>query len=475
LNNVKVLSNFIWRFLERTGAQLVQLLVSIVLARILEATVYGTVALMNVFLNILNVLLNCNLATALIQKKDADDIDFSTIFYSQIVFSLILYSIVFISAPYIEDFYDTPKMTEMLRVLGLFLIISGVRNIQNAYVSKTMQFKRFFIATLVGTICSAFIGVGMAKSGFGAWALIAQTLSNNFIDTIILWLTVKWRPIKAFSFKRLKSLFSYSWKLVVSALLERVETNLNSIIIGKKYSSSDLAQYNRGQSWPVIIVDNINASIDSVLLPTMSLSQDTINTVKNMTRRAIKISIYLMAPLMIGLASIGTPLVRLILTEKWLPCVEYQTIFCIAYMFQPINTANLNAIKALGRSDLFLKLQVIKTIVDVIIILFTCTISIKAMAYGVLFNSFTRQIINSWPNKKLMNYRYTEQLKDILPSVFIAFLMGLCIYPIQFLALSDILTIILQVITATIIYILLSIIFKIDSFTYLLNLIKPKR
>ena len=461
--------------MERTGAQVVQLIVSIVLARILEPTVYGTVALMNVFINILNVLLNCNLGTALIQKKNADNIDFSTVFYAQILFGIFLYLLLFVAAPSIANFYNIPEMSDMLRVAGLVLIVSSIRNIQNSVVSKTMQFKLFFVATSVGTIFSAFIGIGMAIAGFGAWALIVQNLSNNIIDTIVLWFIVKWRPIKAFSFKRLKGLFSYSWKLIVSALLERAEGSLHSLIIGKKYSSVDLAQYNRGQSWPVIIVDNINASIDSVLLPVMSQAQDDVTTVKKMTRRSIKTSTYIIAPLMMGLAFVGTPLVRLILTEKWLPCVQFQAIFCITYMFYPINTANLNAIKALGRSDIFLKLQIIKTIVGLVALIVTAPISVMAMCYGVLFTGFASQIINAWPNKKLMNYGYLEQLKDILPGIILAVVMGCCIYPIQWIVLPDILILLIQAIVGSAIYIGLSFLFKVESLKYLLSMLKRNR
>lgn len=475
IDNRKVVSSFIWRFLERSGAQIVQLIVSIVLARILAPTVYGTVALVNVFLDILNVLLNCNLGTALVQKKNADDVDFSTVFYAQIVMSFFLYLILFLVSPLVADFYSTPEMSSMLRVAGLVLIISSIRNIQNSYVSTTMQFKLFFIATSIGTVISAFVGIGMALAGFGAWALIGQNLSNNLIDTIVLWVTVKWRPIKAFSLKRLKGLFSFSWKLIVSALLERVYSSLSSLIIGKKYSSADLAQYNRGQSWPVAITDNINASIDSVLLPTMASAQDSVETVKKMTRRSIKTSTYLMAPLMMGLAFVGTPLVRLVLTEKWLPCVPYQAIFCITYMFYPINTANLNAIKALGRSDIFLKLQIIKTIVGLIVLIITSQISIMAMCLGVLFTGFANQIINTWPNKKLMNYGYIEQIKDIVPGIIMAVVMGLCIYPIQWIGLPDIFTLAIQVTVGAAIYIGISVLFKVEAFTYLLGMLKQKR
>lgn len=468
-----VLSNFLWRFAERCGAQLVQLVVSIVLARILSPTDYGTVALMNVFINILRIFVNCGLGSALIQKKDADDVDFSTVFYSQMFFCVILYAVLFIIAPMIANFYDTPDMAAMIRVLGMTIIIAGIKNVQTSYVSRTMQFKRFFFATLGGTVGAAVIGIGMAMKGFGPWALIAQSLFNNTVDTVILWMTVKWKPIKAFSFKRLKGLFAYGWKLLVSGLLDTIYNNLRSLIIGKVYSSSDLAYYNRGKSWPSLIVENVNSSIDSVLLPSMSRVQDRTETVKAMTRRAIKTSTYVMAPLMMGLAFCGTPLVRLVLTEKWLFCVPFQIIFCITYMFYPVHTANLNAIKAMGRSDLFLKLEIIKKIVGLLALAITVPISVMAMGYSLLFTSVASQIINSWPNRKLLNYGYLEQLKDIFPGILLAVVMGFCIYPIQWLGLSDIFTLCIQIPVGVTIYILGSILFKLDSFEYLWGIIKP--
>ncbi|WP_278885433.1 MULTISPECIES: lipopolysaccharide biosynthesis protein [Bacillota] len=467
-----ILSNFIWRFLERSGAQIVQLVVSIVLARLLAPTDYGTVALMNVFISILGIFVNCGLSSALIQKKNADDTDFSTVFYAQMLFCIIMYVVLFISAPYIAIFYEIPEMTWMIRTLGLTLIIAGVKNVQTAYVSRTMQFKRFFFATLGGTIGAAFVGIGMAAAGFGAWALIGQSLFNNTVDTIILWMTVKWKPKKLFSFNRLKGLFSYSWKLLFSSLLDTVYNNLRSLIIGKGYSAQDLAYYNRGQSWPQLIIENVNSSIDSVLFPSMSAAQNDRERVKMMTRRAIKTSTYIIAPLMMGLAFCGTPLVRLVLTEKWLFCVPFQVIFCITYMFYPIHTANLNAIKAMGRSDLFLKLEIIKKIVGLTALAITVPISVMAMGYSLLVTSVLSQIINSWPNKRLLNYGYLEQLKDILPGIALAVGMGICVYPIQYLGLPDVVTLLLQVVAGMIIYIGGSALFKLESFVYLKDMMK---
>ena len=468
-----VIGNFIWRFAERCGAQAVQFIVSIVLARLLAPEVYGTVALITVIITILNVFVDSGMGNALIQKKNADSLDFSTVFFFNISVCIILYFIVFFTAPIIANFYKDTSLIPLIRVLSLTIVISGVKNVQQAYVSRTMQFKRFFFSTLVGTIGAAIIGIGMAYQGFGVWALVAQQIFNTMVDTIILWITVKWRPKMEFSFERLGGLFSYGWKLLVSTLLDTIYNNIRQLIIGRLYSSADLAFYNRGKQFPNLIITNINTSIDSVLLPTMSKEQDNKIRIKEMTRRAIKTSTYIMAPLMMGLAFCGTPIVRLILTEKWLPCVPFMQIFCVTSMFYPIHTANLNAIKAVGRSDLFLKLEIIKKIIGLIVLLATMKYGVLVMAYSLLFVSVLSQIINSWPNKKLLNYGYLEQVKDILPGIMLAILMGICIYPIQWLGFSDFIILCIQILSGAVIYILGSIIFKLESFSYVWNIVKP--
>ena len=462
-----VISNFIWRFAERCGAQLVSFIVSIVLARILDPEDYGTIALVTVFTAILQVFVDSGLGTALIQKKDADDLDFSSVFFFNFGVCIILYGGLFIAAPFIAHFYGNGDLTSVIRVVGLTIVASGVKGIQQSYVSRNMMFKRFFFSTLGGTFFSAFLGIAMAYAGAGVWALVAQQLSNTIIDTAILWITVQWRPKLQFSWNRLKGLLNYGWKLLVSALLDTVYNNLRSLIIGKIYTSSDLAFYNQGDKFPSVIVTNINTSIDSVLLPTMSSVQDDRKRVKEMTRRAMKTSVYIMAPLMMGLAFCATPIVRLVLTDKWLPCVPFLQVFCITYMFWPVHTANLNAIKALGRSDLFLKLEIVKKIVGMIALFATMNISVKAMAYSLLIVSVLGQIINSWPNRKLLNYGYLEQLKDILPGIIIAVCMGACVYCVHFIGLSDVLTLCIQIPLGMVIYILLSKILKMESYQYL--------
>lgn len=465
--------NFIWRFAERVSAQGVSLLVSIVLARVLMPEDYGSVALVTVFTTILQVFIDSGLGTALIQKKNADDLDFSSVFYFNVAVCIVLYMVMFIAAPHIAQFYDRRELIPLIRVISLSLVISGVKNIQQAYVSRNMLFKRFFFATIGGTIFSAVIGIAMAYNGFGVWALVAQQLSNPAIDTLILWITVKWRPKLMFSWHRLKGLLSFGGKMLASALLATVYNNLWSLIIGKRYSPMDLAFYNQGEQFPMLIINNINTSIDSVLLPTMSRAQDNVEQVREMTRRAISISTYVMAPMMIGLAVVAPTLVELVLTEKWLPCVPFLRISCVTYIFFPIHTANLNAIKALGRSDLFLKLEIEKKVMGLTVLLCTMWYGVMAMAYSLLLTDVLSQIINSWPNRKLLNYSYPDQLKDILPGILLAVVMGACVLPLKLLPYHDFVILMLQVLLGTVVYIATSILFKIEAFDYLLKALSP--
>ncbi len=473
MENKKVISNFIWRFAERCGAQMVTFIVSIVLARILMPEDYGTVALVTVFTTIMQVFVDSGLSTALIQKKDADDLDFSSVFYFNFAVCIILYLIMFFAAPLIASFYGMTELMSIVRVISFTIVISGVKGIQQSYVSRNMLFKRFFFATLGGTIFSAILGIRMAYAGCGVWALVAQQLSNMALDTLILWLTVKWHPRRLFSWERLKGLLSFGWKMLASSLLDTVYNDLRSLIIGKLYSSADLAYYNQGKKFPNLIVTNVNTSIDSVLLPTMSNEQDNMGRVKNMTRRSIQVSTYIMAPLMIGLACCAENVVNVVLTEKWLLCVFFLRIFCITYMFYPIHTANLNAIKAMGRSDIFLRLEVEKKAIGLLLLLVTANVSVEAMAYSLLASTFASMIINSWPNKKLLDYSFVEQMKDIMPSILLSLLMGFVVYFIGLIKLPTIGQLMIQIVSGGLIYILGSVIFKIEAFQYLRGMIVP--
>ncbi|MBE5830347.1 MAG: lipopolysaccharide biosynthesis protein [Butyrivibrio sp.] len=428
----KTVTNLIWRYAERVGAQGISFVVSIVLARLLSPSEYGTIALVTVFLSIFQVFVDGGLGTALIQKKDADDLDFSTIFFFNICMCAVIYTVLFMISPYLAAFYGNDDLIPVIRVLGITILISGVKNVQQAYVSKKLIFKKFFFATLLGTITAGVVGVIFAYMGYGVWALVAQQLINATIDTVILWITVKWRPKFIFSFERLKGLYSFGWRMLVSSLINTVYNDVRQLIIGKVYSGEDLAFYNRGKTFPNFVVQNINSSIDSVLLPVMSEVQDDAERVKRMTRKAIMTSSFIMWPLMVGLSATGKNLFTLLLTEKWLPSLPYLYIFCFVSGMQPIHTANLNAIKAKGRSDIFLRLEIIKKTVGILIILGTMNISVLAIGLGSAVYTIFASVVNAFPNKKLLNYSYLEQIKDVMPSFLLSIAMGVVIYILPF-------------------------------------------
>lgn len=471
----KTLSGFLWRFLERCGAQGVNFLVQIVLARLLAPELYGTIALVTVFTTILQIFVDSGMGNALIQKKNADDVDFSSVFYFNLFMCCVLYGIMFAIAPLIAEFYSKPELTSVVRVMSLTLIISGVKNVQQAYVSRNMLFKRFFFSTLGGTIAAAFVGIGMAYAGFGVWALVAQDITNKTIDTLVLWFTVKWRPKLLFSFKRLKGLVGYGWKLLIAAFVDSVYNNIRQLIIGRMYSAGELGLYNKGKQLPFTIVNNINTSIDSVLFPAMSSQQESVEKVKSMTRRAIKTSSYILWPLMMGLAFTAPSIVTILLTEKWLACVPFLRIFCITYAFYPIHTANLNAIKAMGRSDLILKLEIIKKTIGLLSMFATMWISVEAMAYSLLFVSVVSQLVNSWPNRKLLGYKYLEQMKDILPSVLLSLVSCLCSVLFDFVTMPIMFKLTLQIVIAVSMYIILSKLLKIEMFEYVIETIRLRK
>ena len=471
-SKAKVFSNLVWRFFERCGAQLVSLAVSILLARLLAPELYGLVSKVVIITSILMVFVDSGMANALIQKKDPDDLDFSSVFYFNVAFCLVLYGLLFLFSPLIARMYHSPELVPILRVLGLTVVVSGVKNVQQAYVSKTLQFKRFFFATLGGTLFSAALGITLAYLHYGVWALVAQQLSNVTVNTVILWFTVGWRPKGIFSFQRLKGLLRYGWKLLAAQLLDTVYLKLYPLIIGARFQADDTAFFDRGQNWPNLLVENVNASIDSVLLPVLSSQQDHKAQVREITRRAIKTSTFVMMPLMAGLAVCAEPLVRWLMTDKWLPCVPYMQVFCAIYALYPLHTANLNAIKAMGRSDVFLKLEIIKKLLETGILLVTLRLGVFYMALGQLCLGLIAQLLNAWPNRRLLDYAYGQQLRDIAPALLLSLLMAAFVYPVTKLGLGDLVTLLIQVPLGVAIYAGAAWALKLESFQYVLGIAK---
>lgn len=468
----KIVSNIIWRFLERAGAKTVEFIVTVILARILGPDAYGDVALITAFTVILQVFVDGGLGNALIQKKDADETDFASVFYFNILFCIVIYILLFWISPFIAAFYGKPALKNMIRAAGITVIISGIKNVQQALISRKLQFRKFFFATLVGTLLSAVVGIAMALAGCGTWSLIAQLLINAAIDTAVVWFINRWKPEKVFSAERLKQLLSYGWKLLASNLIDAIYANIRQLVIGKLYSSSDLAYYNRGRSMPNVIVNNINTSIDSVLFPVIASEQNNRKEVKKITRQAIMTSNYLMAPLMMGMAFAADSLIRVLLTEAWLPCVPYLRVFCIIYMLQPVHTANTNAVKAMGRSDLLLKIEIIKKTIGITILILCMRHGMPAILYGYLANNFIDQMINSWPNRKLLNYKYHEQIKDLLPSTMLAVFMGVCVFFVSGFHFEAGITLTVQIGLGFFIYLSGSVIFRLEAYRQVLNILK---
>lgn len=458
--------------MERFSAQGVQFFVQIFLARLLMPEDYGKIALITIFITISNVFIQSGFNTALIQKKDADEIDFSSVFYLSIVISVMLYIIIFFSAPFIAGYYGEPQLKQLLRVLALSLIFYAVTTVQNAFVSKSMQFKRFFFSSLGGIIISGTVGIFTAYLGWGAWALVCQHLTNTIVVTIVLWITVKWRPKLTFSFARIKRLFQFGYKLLFSSLIDTVYNNLYGLIIGKLFDSETLGYYNRGDSVPNLIVTNINGAISSVLFPALSDSQDDKNRLKSMMRRSIVTSSYLIFPMMAGIIACAEPIILVLLTDKWIDCVPFLQLLCIVYSLWPIHTANLQVINALGRSDIYLKLEIIKKIIGIVFIIISVPYGVFGMVYFKIASSVLSTIINSYPNKKLLNYSYKEQILDILPSLALSVVLGLMVYCIKYLGFSVLVTLAIQVIAGVVLYLGLSYMLKLECLFYLLDTAK---
>lgn len=467
-------SNIMWRFMEKFSAKFVTFFVSIILARLLDPSTYGTVALITVFTTILEVFVDSGLGNALIQKKDADDLDFSSVFFFNVAMCTVLYLLMFFAAPLIANFYNIQELTPIVRVQSLTILISGVKNIQYAYVSREMIFRKFFFATLFGTIVSAIVGLVMAVAGFGVWALVAQPLVNYSIDTIVLWITVQWRPKLIFSWTRLKGLLSYGWKLLIAKLVNTTYMKIRDLLIGKIYSTSDLAFFNKGDTFPAVIVPNITASVDAVMFPAMAKEQDNKIRIRELVKKSIQTSSYLVFPMMAGLIACANPLIRLLLTEKWLPCVPFLYMFCIVYAFWPFSIANLNAIKALGYSEKILKLEVIERIFSIFLLIITLKMGVFWIGISYVAGEIFSTILCAIPNRKLIDYGFIRQFIDLIPLLFTSMIMGCIVYSIQFLGLSDVFTLVIQVVIGVLVYLILSWFFKLQGFLYFYSIFKTK-
>lgn len=470
----KAISNFIWKLMERLLAQGVSFIVSIVLARLLVPNDFGVVSIVLIFVDICNVFISEGVATSLIQKGNVDELDYSSMFYTSFVFSFFVYILLFFMAPRIAVYFGEQYslLTPLLRVMALQIPISSFKTIQQTVVSRKLQFRKFFFSTLGGTMVSAIVGVWMAYNGFGAWSLIGQYLTNTIIDTIILTITVKWYPIKGFSWVRVKQLLPFGLHMLTVGLIDTTYNELRSFVIGKRYTAGDLSFYNRGKQIPSIVVTNINSSLVAVLFPVMSKFQTNIDGIVYICRKTIKISTYILFPMMFGLAGISNNLIILLLTEKWSEAIPYIKIFCVIYSFYPIYTVNLQAIKALGEGRNYLFIELSKKIVGIIILIVSIPYGTYNIAIGLLVATCVNYLINGISTKIVLGYSFKLQILDVLPNLLISIVTFIFIILIPFKGKSMLLCIVCQIIIGVLCFLLLSFVTKNDSFNIIVCMIK---
>lgn len=470
----KITGGLVWTFGERITAQLVSTIVTIILARLLDPSHYGVVSIVTVLIAVCNVFVTGGFGSAIVQKKEVTHTDYNTAFILSFTMSLILYAILFVSAPFIAKFYKMDQLVWVIRIMSLRLIIASMNTIQQANVQRMMAFKRFFISTSIGTIVSGFVGVVMAYKGFGVWALVAQYLTNTTMDTCFLCLVSEWFPKFEFSKEKAKQIYSFGWKVLATQLVFTLQGDIRSLIVGKVFGPSKLAYYDQGMKYPSLFVTNINTAINKVMLPAYSREQDHLERLKEMLRKSIRIGAYVMAPILIGFAVVANTFVGGILTDKWLPAVPYIRIFCIMYLTRPLETACHQAMLAVGRGDLALYIIAIVNVCALGSVLTAVFVfhSVFLIAVGALGVQIISLICFMSFSARLLKYHLKEQLADILPAILSSCVMGAVILLINFLNISDILKLLIQVILGGGIYLLISIVFKINAFSYLVKMVK---
>lgn len=472
ISSKTVINSMIWKLLERFSSQLASFVISIILARKLMPDDYGIIAIILVFINIANVIIDGGFNTALIQKKDADQKDFSTIFWFCLMMAVVMYLLLFFCAPLISSFYKNDILTPVLRVLGLNIFVFSFNSIQRAYVSRHMLFRKLFYVNAAAIILSGIIGIAMAYGGYGVWALVGQTLACSVLCCVLMLFFVRWLPTFVFSKERFVGLFDYGWKIFLTNFIIAVFIDIRSLVIGKLYKPASLAFFDRGKSLPSLLMTNVTNSIDTVLLPALSHEQDDKTRVKQMMRRSVQVSYLFVAPLLIGFIFVAREIVLALLTEKWLPAVPFIQIFCVAFFLMPLQNINTTGIKSLGYSGITLKLEIAKKVIEALILVISFMINVYAVAWGIVLYNAICIIINLAPSKKLVDYGLLEQLKDVMPTFLAAILMGCVVYSCSFLPMNNTLLLILQIVVGATVYCLFCYLLKLDSFTYIINYIK---
>lgn len=462
-----VLSSLGWKFFEKMGTQGANFIVTLILARILSPDDYGSIAIVMVFISIATVFVQGGFNTALIQKKDADDLDFSSVFFFSLAVSIIIYLLFWILSPVIAKFYNNQSLEKVIKVLALILIPGAVNSIQVAYATRNLKFRLIFFSTFISIMISATVGIIFAFVYKNIWALVTQQLVNQISLCVIMFITVKWRPTCQISIHRIRKLINFGSKILISNLMIQFFLEIRSLIIGKVYSSEQLAYFNKGKQFPQTLMESINSTIQTVMLPTYSLVQEDKIEIKNMVRKSIQVSTFIIFPLMLGEIAISKPMICFLLTEKWIEAVPYSNIFAITYMFFPMQISTAQAIKAIGDSGTPLRLELVRKLMEIFLLIITLHKGVYSIALTSIVVGGIGYLISMLPNKKILNYSYREQIEDILPQLVISSIMFCAVKILIKYVKGDLLKIIIGVIFGIFAYALLAIITNNKVFAYL--------
>ncbi|MBQ9421589.1 MAG: lipopolysaccharide biosynthesis protein [Lachnospiraceae bacterium] len=469
--------------MESGGDQLITFFISIILARLLGPEKYGTMAIMLIFIAIAQVIIQNGFQTALIQKKEISDADLSSVFWVGLMISGALYLLIFLAAPLISDFFGDPAITSMLRVLSLILFSGSVVSVEIAIIARQMNFRLQCLATILADIISGAIGIAAAFRGLGTWALVLQQLIKNICLMLILMWWLKWRPKRMISGESIHSLFSYGWKVLVSGLIDTIYSNLYTPFISRLYNATMVGYYNRANQFPQVIVNSMAQTLQAVMLPAFAKTQDERQRGRQMLRRTIKMAGFVMFPAMFGIMAVAEPMIRILLGEAWFPAVPLLRLCALSFSVWHMHVANLQAINANGRSDIYLKLEIIKKIAGVAVLIFSVRLGITGMIFMKAVWDYVCTFINGWPNRDILGYSPVSQWRDTLPELAAAAVMGIAVYAVQ-LALTGtgiismatgggaLIMILIQVGCGVILYLLIAVALKMESLRYLIETAK---
>lgn len=475
-NNIKkkAVSGAIWKFLERMSAQLVSMIVAIILARLLEPEDYSVVSIVTIFFTFANVFITSGFNVALIQKKEPDAEEYSSALYLSVGMAVLLYAVLFFCAPIIAGLYERPMLIRVVRTMGLILPVNALKAIVCAYISSNLQFRKFFFATLVGTLASAVIGIVMAYAGAGPWALVTQQMTNTIIDTLILCATTRMPLVAYISGKKIREMFRYSWKVFTSSVIDVIYQEVNPLFIGLKYTGTDLAFYSKGKSFPCLLATVCNSTLSAVLFPVLAKFQDDRDELLRCLRRFTQIATFVVFPALLGFLAVSDNFVMLLLTEKWLPAAKYIRIFCVGSLMVSVEAGNRETLKALGRSDIFLKYEVIKKVFyfSIIGLCIFLTDSPVGVAYSAIGCTAVILIAALVSNARVLGYSIRCQLEDFLPNLACSCVMCIGVQMVDIGSNSVGAELALQILVGIIVYIGVCALTRNESFRYIWNIVK---